>query len=99
MKAIVYHNGGSGETLRLEEIEKPVPGDDEVLIKVRAASVNPMDYHLLRHRFLRRIISTRIKLKIAGRDGSGHVEGVGKNVTKFITDDDGFGLCTRTFAD
>src|SRR5688500_1755922 len=52
MKAIVYHNSGSGDVLKLEEIEKPVPRDDEVLIKVRAASVNPFDYHMLRHRFL-----------------------------------------------
>jgi hypothetical protein len=70
MKAIVYHNSGSGDVLRLQEIEKPVPEDDEVLIKVRAASVNPLDYHLLRHAFLRRIISARSKVKIAqaGRD-------------------------------
>lgn len=44
MKAIVY----AGGALKLEEIEKPIPADDEVLIKVRAASVNPLDYHFLR---------------------------------------------------
>ena len=54
MKAIVYHKSGSADVLKLEEIEKLVPRDDEVLIKVRAASVNPFDYHMLRHRFLRR---------------------------------------------
>jgi NADPH:quinone reductase-like Zn-dependent oxidoreductase len=42
MKAIVYHNSGSGDVLKLEEIEKPVPKDDEVLIKVRAASVQSL---------------------------------------------------------
>jgi NADPH:quinone reductase-like Zn-dependent oxidoreductase len=53
MKAIVYHNSGSGDVLKLEEIEKPVPRDDEVLIKVRVASVNLFDYHMLRQRSLR----------------------------------------------
>jgi hypothetical protein len=51
MKAIVY----SGDVLKVEELEKPLPANDEVLIRVRAASVNPMDYHLLRHPFLRRV--------------------------------------------
>jgi NADPH:quinone reductase-like Zn-dependent oxidoreductase len=43
MKAIVYERYGSPDTLRLEEVPKPVPGDDEVLLRVRAASVNPLD--------------------------------------------------------
>src|SRR5213593_955693 len=47
MKAIVYHNYGSPDVLRLEEIEKPVPNDDQVLIRVRAASVNPLDWHVI----------------------------------------------------
>ncbi len=48
MKAIVYSNYGSPDALRCEEIEKSTAGDDEVLIKVRAASVNPVDWHLMR---------------------------------------------------
>jgi NADPH:quinone reductase-like Zn-dependent oxidoreductase len=48
MKAIVYSNYGSPDVLKCEEIEKPTAGDDEVLIKVRAASVNPLDWHYMR---------------------------------------------------
>jgi hypothetical protein len=48
MKAIVFCDYGTAEVLRLEDIEKPAPGDDEVLIRVRAASVNPLDWHNMR---------------------------------------------------
>jgi NADPH:quinone reductase-like Zn-dependent oxidoreductase len=48
MKAIVYPNYGSPDGLKCEEIEKPTAGDDEVLIRVRAASVNPYDSHFMR---------------------------------------------------
>ena len=48
MKAIVYHQYGSPDVLELTEVEKPTPKDDEVLLKVHAASVNPADWHLLR---------------------------------------------------
>ena len=47
MKAIVYHDFGSPDVLRLEEIEKPVPNDNQILIKVRAVSVNPLDWHFM----------------------------------------------------
>ncbi|HEY6122296.1 MAG TPA: NAD(P)-dependent alcohol dehydrogenase [Pyrinomonadaceae bacterium] len=105
MKAIVYHKSGSGDVLTLEETEKPIPGDDEVLIKVRAASVNPLDYHLLRHPFIRRVMSARSKVKIArtGRDVAGviseGVEAVGKNVTQFKAGDEVFGACNGAFAE
>jgi len=97
MKAIVY----SGSELKLEEVEKPVPADDEVLIKVRAASVNPLDYHLLRHPLMRRTISTASKVKIsrAGRDVAGQVEATGRNVTQFKPDDEVFGACNGAFAE
>jgi NADPH:quinone reductase-like Zn-dependent oxidoreductase len=48
MKAIVYHRYGSPDVLRWEEIEKPTPEDNEVLLRVRAASVNPLDWHFMR---------------------------------------------------
>jgi NADPH:quinone reductase-like Zn-dependent oxidoreductase len=48
MKAIIYRTYGSPDVLRLEEIEKPVPQDNEVLVQVRAASVNPLDWHFMR---------------------------------------------------
>jgi NADPH:quinone reductase-like Zn-dependent oxidoreductase len=101
MKAIVYHNNGSSDVLKLEEIEKPIPDDDEVLIKVRAASVNPLDYHLLRHPFLRRVMATAAKVKITrpGRDMAGQVEAVGRNVTQFKAGDEVFGTCSGAFAE
>src|SRR5947208_14700356 len=47
MKAIVYHEFGSPDVLRLEEVEKPVPNDNQILVKVRALSVNPLDWHFM----------------------------------------------------
>ena len=97
MKAIVY----SGGVLKLAEIEKPLPADDEVLIKVRAASVNPLDYHFLRHPFLRPLMARASKAKTLspGRDVAGQVEAVGKNVTQFKVGDEVFGACNGAFAE
>src|SRR5437016_8209287 len=101
MKAIVYSNRGSPDVLKLKEIERPTPGNDEVLIKVRAASVNPFDSALLRHPYLRRILSALSKRKSTrpGRDVAGHVEAVGSNVTQFKPGDAVFGLCGGAFAE
>lgn len=101
MEAIVYHNSGALEVLKSEEIEKTTAGDDEVLIKVSAASVNPLDYHLLRSPFMRRILFARTKLKITrpGRDVAGVVEAVGSLVTEFKPGDAVFGWCGGAFAD
>jgi NADPH:quinone reductase-like Zn-dependent oxidoreductase len=102
MKAIVHYGYGPPEVLRCEEIEKPVPGDGEVLIAVRAASVNPMDWRFLRGtpyiarlQFgLRRPKSPRLGADVAGR-----VEAVGGDVTRFKPGDDVFGACRGAFAE
>jgi NADPH:quinone reductase-like Zn-dependent oxidoreductase len=101
MKAIVYSKHGSRDLLRCEEIDKPTPGDDEVLIKVRAASVNPIDSGSARHPFLRRILFAMSKSKVnrPGRDVAGQVEAVGRNVTQFKPGDAVFGLCGGAFAE
>ena len=101
MKAIVYRKHGSPDVLKLEEIEKPAPGDDEVLIRVRAASVNPLDFHLMRGGpFLVRLLLTRIgKIARPGVDVAGLVEAVGKNVTGFQPGDPVFGGCSGAFAE
>ncbi len=86
MKAIVYHGYGPPDVLCCEEIDKPTPGDDDVLVRVRAASVNQMDCHFMRGEpypirvmtGLRRPKTTRF-----GVDLAGEVEGVGRNVKQF----------------
>lgn len=101
MKAIVYYNNDSPDVLKLEDIERPTPGDDEVLIKVRAAAVNPIDSHLSKYPLLRRILFAMGKSKInrPGRDVSGQVEAVGREVTQLKPGDAVFGLCGGAFAE
>jgi NADPH:quinone reductase-like Zn-dependent oxidoreductase len=98
MKAIVYH---LRDALKLADIEKPTAGDDEVLIKVRAASLNAIDAGSLKHPFMRRILSALSKRKSTGpgRDVAGQVEAVGRNVTQFKPGDAVFGLCGGAFAE
>src|SRR3954469_5447442 len=86
MKAIVYHNYGSPDVLKLEEVQAPVPQDNEVLLKVHASSVAAGTWHLLRATpFLIRFMSGLLKPKytILGSDVAGRVEAVGRNVTQF----------------
>ena len=102
MKAIVYYSYGSPDVLKCEEIEKPTAGDDEVLIKVRAASVNPLDWRLMRGRpYIVRILFGLRKPKITrpGRDVAGQVEAVGRNVTQFKPGNAVFGACSGAFAE
>src|SRR3989440_3023595 len=95
MKAMVYHTYGSPDVLKLEEVQKPVPQDDEVLIKVHATSVNAGDWHLLRAKpFLMRLMGYGLlkpKNTILGSDIAGRVEAVGRNVKQFQSGDEVFG--------
>jgi len=96
MRAIVYHTYGSPDVLKLENVPKPVPQDDEVLIQVSAASVNAGDWaHLLRGKpFLMRLMGFGLlkpKNSILGSDIAGRVEAVGRNVKQFQSGDEVFG--------
>jgi len=102
MKAIVYCDYGV-PNLKLQEIEKPTPADDQLLVRVHAASVNPLDWHFVEGTpyvmramgvGLRKPKDTRL-----GVDFAGSVEAVGKNVTKFKPGDEVFGGRTGAFAD
>ena len=95
MQSIVYPRYGSPDMLQLTEVEKPVPNDGEVLVRVQAASVNAVDWHLMRGkpllarmggRGLRRPKDQRLGVDLAGR-----VEAIGSNVTQFHVGDDVFG--------
>ncbi len=102
MKAIVCRSYAPFETLRIEEVEVPVPAEDEVLIRVRAASANPMDVHLMRGRpLLARLFMglRRPKFDRPGVDVAGEVEAVGAKVTGFRPGDAVFGAARGAFAD
>ena len=99
MKAITYHNYGSPDVLQCEDLEKPVPGAGEVLIKVRAASVNPLDRGELKGvPYIFRIVFGLRKPEVTqpgrpGVDVAGLVEAVGRSVTQFKPGDEVFGVC------
>jgi NADPH:quinone reductase-like Zn-dependent oxidoreductase len=98
MKAFILHSYGSADVLELTDIDKPVPADDEVLVQVRATSVNPYDWHNMRGeprvaRLMPGGLGLRNpKLSILGCDMAGQVEAVGKDVTEFRPGDDVFAL-------
>ena len=102
MKAVVYRRHGPVDVLQIEEIETPVPADEEVLIRIRAASVNPLDWRLMigkpaiiRLVFMRR----KKKFKRPGVDFAGTIEAVGGAVTQFKPGDAVYGSCRGAFAE
>jgi NADPH:quinone reductase-like Zn-dependent oxidoreductase len=101
MKAIVYCDYGLAN-LKLAEIEKPTPTDDQLLVKVRAASVNPYDWHFVEGapKIMRAGVGLRKpKDTRLGVDFAGTVEAVGKNVTQFKPGDEVFGGRSGAFAE
>src|SRR5262252_1176813 len=101
MKAIVRSQYGPPDVLQFTEVEKPTPKDNEVLIKVRAASVNPLDLFTMRGAPLIRLIPglRTPKDKRLGVDVAGQVEAVGRNVTQFKPGDEVFGVSRGAFAE
>lgn len=93
MKAMVYHQYGSPDVLKLEEVNKPTPKDDEVLVKVKASSINRADFYFLKGEpfFIRLENGFTPKRKILGADIAGQVEAVGKDVKEFKVGDEVFG--------
>ncbi len=103
MKAVVYTDYGSPDVLQIREIKKPAPNDDQVLVKVRAVSINPLDWHFIEGRpyIMRGMMGGMRKPKNPrlGVDYSGTVEAVGKNVTQFKPGDEVFGNKIGAFAE
>jgi NADPH:quinone reductase-like Zn-dependent oxidoreductase len=95
MKAIVQEQYGSPDVLQLREVDEPVAGDDQVLVRVRAASVHADVWHVMRGQpYVLRIMGAGLrkpKDRIPGTDLAGHVESVGTNVTRFRPGDEVFG--------
>src|SRR5215510_7848085 len=102
MKAIVYCDYGVAN-LKFQDVEKPIPADDQLLVRVRTASVNPLDWHFVEGTpYVMRALAAGLrkpKDTQLGVDFAGTVEAVGKNVTKFKPGDEVFGGRTGSFAD
>ena len=102
MKAIQYHVYGPPDVLSLEDVPVPALADEDILVRVRAASVNPLDFHYLRGTpYPVRAITglSKPKVKGLGADMAGIVEAIGKNVTRFKVGDEVFGGRSGTFAE
>ncbi len=102
MKAIVYYRYGPPNVLQFTDIEKPTPGEKEVLIKVRAASVNPYDFHFMRGTpYVVHLVAgmRRPKSPRLGADVAGRIEAVGAQVTRFKPGDEVFGVARGAFAE
>jgi len=96
LKAAVYSRYGAPDVIEIRDVGQPVPKDNEALIKVRAASVNPLDMGWMRGEpYIARMMGGLRKPKDQrlGVDVAGQVEGVGKNIIHFKPGDEVFGLC------
>lgn len=102
MKAIVHHRYGSPDVLELQEVNRPVLTDDRVLVRVEAASVNPIDRYAMRGPLISRVTGDgllRPKRETIGFDFAGRVEEIGAKVTQFQPGDEVFGVGPGTFAE
>ena len=103
MKAIIQDNYGSAEVLELRDVEKPQPGDDELLIRVHAAGLDPGVWHLMTGLpYLVRVMGfgfRRPKIRVRGIDVAGTVEAAGRNVTQLEKGDPVYGTCDGSFAE
>lgn len=103
MKAIIQDAYGSADVLELREVDKPVPGDDDVLIRVRAAGVDQGVWHLMTGLpYLTRAVGFGLRAPkngIRGREVAGEVEAIGRNVVGFRAGDEVFGTCEGSFAE
>ena len=102
MKAIVQDRYGSADLLELRDVEKPQPGDDELLIRVHAAGVDPGVWHLMTGLpYLVRVMGFGLrkpKIRVRGTDVAGTVEAAGENVTQLKESDQVYGTCDGSFA-
>lgn len=100
MKAITYCEYGSPDVLRLAEIEKPVPNDNQILVRVRAASLNPLDLTIRGPWLIRPLLGMRKPKNIRlGVDYAGTVEAIGSKVTNFKLGDEVFGAARGALAE
>lgn len=101
MKAVFHKTYGPPEVLTIEEIEKPTPKDDEVLVKIRATSVNPAEWYAMTGLFIARLGGGLLRPKETrlGVDYAGLVEAVGKDVTQFKAGDEVYGARSGAFAE
>jgi NADPH:quinone reductase-like Zn-dependent oxidoreductase len=102
MKAIVCTKHRSTNDLRLTEVEKPTPKDNEVLVRVHATSINKADLYLLKHPFFVRLIGGQLrkpKRKTPGTDVAGLIEATGRDVNQFKPGDEVFGSVPGSFAE
>jgi NADPH:quinone reductase-like Zn-dependent oxidoreductase len=99
VRAIVYSRFGPPDVLALTEIDRPTPKPHEVLVKIRAAAANPLDWHFIRGEPPVMRLMGKPRNRVPGVDFAGQVEAVGANVTQFRAGDEVFGTGSGTFAE